>query len=208
MQSETFSVLDRNCVSMYDLLIFTLRTHLPPVHSSHCQLLQHHTSDVPDLWSEQFLSDTRTWAQVSREMYWVEVITLIHPHASFHFWGTHACLEQLKNFSMVDMGKKYQLLGVLLDADLTWHAAPKVKKTCQRGCWDEIGTEGAQQEEWAENWADLDVSDAEWSHCEIKKQEVPSRIRPNETCLWERHVDHKQRFQCVQHHMPNNCKPP
>jgi len=69
-QSEIFSVLDRNCVSMYDLLIFTLRTHLPLVHSSHCELLQHRTSDVLDLWSEQFPSDTRTWAlQVARETY-------------------------------------------------------------------------------------------------------------------------------------------
>ena len=25
---------------------------------------------------------------------------------------------------------------------------------------------------------------------------------------WERHVDHKQRFQRVQCHMPNKCKPP
>jgi hypothetical protein len=106
-QSEIFSVLDRNHVSMYDLLIFTLRTHLPLVQSSHRELLQHRTSDVLDLWSEQFPSDTRTWAlQVAKETYRAELITLIHPHTGFHFRGTHACLEQLENYSMVDMGKK------------------------------------------------------------------------------------------------------
>jgi hypothetical protein len=103
-QSEILSVLDHNCVSMYDLLIFTLHTSLPLVHSSHHELLQHHTSDILDLWSEQFPSDTRTWAlQAARETYQAEVITLIHFDTGFHFQGTHACLEQLKNFSMVDI---------------------------------------------------------------------------------------------------------
>jgi len=113
------------------------------------------------------------------ETYWAEVITLIHPHTSFHFRGTHACLEQLENFSMVDMGKKikeaapclWELLGVLLDANLTCRrAAPKLKKTYveEDGEMDlgEIGTEGAQQEERAENWADLDASDSESSSSE------------------------------------------
>ena len=165
---------------MYELLIFTLCTHLPPVHSSHHGLLQHCTSDVLDLWSEQFPSDTRTWAlQVAREMYQAEVITLIHPHTSFHFRGTHACLEQLKNFSMVDMGKRikeatphlWELLGVLLDANLTCQcAAPELKKTYVKEDVEmdlgEIGTEGAQQEEQAENWGNLDASDSESSSSE------------------------------------------
>ena len=81
---EILNILDHNHVSMYDLLIFTLRTRL--LHPSHHELLQQHTSDVLDLWSEQFPSDTRTWAlQVAREMYRAEVITLIHPHAGFYF---------------------------------------------------------------------------------------------------------------------------
>ena len=46
-QSEIFSVLDHNHVSMHDLLI----TCLPLVHSSHRELLQHRTSNVLDLWS-------------------------------------------------------------------------------------------------------------------------------------------------------------
>ena len=137
-QSEIFSILDHNHVSMYDLLLFTLRTHLQPVHSSHRELLHHRTGDVLDLWSEQFPSETRTWAlQVARETYRAEVITLIHPHAGFHFRATHAYLEQLENFSMVDMGKKikevapclWELLGVLLDANLTrQHPASIINK--------------------------------------------------------------------------------
>jgi hypothetical protein len=122
-QSEIFNILDRNHVSMYDLLIFTLRTH-----SSHRELFQHRTSDVLDLWSEQFPSDTRIWTlKVARETYRAEIITLIHPQTGFHFRATHASLEQLENFSMVDMRKKikeatpslWELLGVLLDANLT-----------------------------------------------------------------------------------------
>ena len=61
-QSEIFSILDHNHVSIFDLLIFTLRTQLPPVHSSHRELLQLRTGDVLDLWSEQFPSDARKWA--------------------------------------------------------------------------------------------------------------------------------------------------
>ena len=87
-QSEIFSILDRNYVSMYDLLILTLHTRLLPAHSSHRELLQRRPNDVLDLWSEQFPSDTRTWAlkvTVARETYRAEIITLIHPHTSFHF---------------------------------------------------------------------------------------------------------------------------
>ena len=71
---------------------------------------------------------------------------------------------------MVDMGKKikeatphlWELLGVLLDANLTRRcAALKLKKTYVKEDVEmdlgEIGTEGAQQEERAENGADLPV---------------------------------------------------
>jgi hypothetical protein len=80
---------------------------------------------------------------------------------------------------MVDMGKKikeaapclWDLLGVLLDADLTCRCvALKLKKTYVKEDVEmdlgEIGTEGAQQEDEAENWADLDASDAELSSSE------------------------------------------
>jgi hypothetical protein len=96
-QSEIFTILDRNHVSMYDLLVFTLRTRLLPVHSSHRELLQHRTGDVLDLWSEQFPSDTRTWAlQVARETYRSEIITLIHPHTGFHFRAYGHALNSLR----------------------------------------------------------------------------------------------------------------
>jgi hypothetical protein len=147
-QSEIFSILDHNRVSMYDLLIFTLHTHLLPMYSSHHELLQHCTSDVLDLWSEQFSSDTWTWAlQVARETYQAKVTKLIHPHASFHFQGTHACLEQLKNFSMVDMGKKikeaapclWDLLGVLLDTNVVNSVLlPSIALNCLPRCYTKM----------------------------------------------------------------------
>jgi hypothetical protein len=174
-----------------------------PVHSSHRELLQNRTSDVLDLWSEQFPSDTRTWAlKVARETYRAEIITLIHPRTGFHFRATRSCLEQLENFSMLDMGKKikeaapclWELLGVLLDANFTRrHAAPKLKKTYFEEDVEmdlgEIGTEGAQQEEQGENWADLEASDAESSSSEDEDEGESSDITDDE----DEHSEHRKR---------------
>ena len=96
---------------------------------------------------------------------------------------------------MVDMGKKikeaalclWELLGVLLDANLTRRcAAPKIKKTYVDNNvkedlgmdLGEIGTEGAQQEdlERVENWADLDASDTESSGSEDEDDSEPSEV--------------------------------
>ena len=110
---------------------------------------------------------------------------------------------------MVDMGKKikeatphlWELLGVLLDANLTHRcAAPKLKKTYVKEDVEmdlgEIGTEGAQQEERAENWADLDASDSEASSSEDEDElsevfsgqwnQLNPEGKPNtsSTCLW------------------------
>jgi hypothetical protein len=225
-QSEIFSVLDHNHVSMYDLLIFTLCTRLPPVHFFHRELLQHRTSAILDLWSEQFPSDTRTWAlQAARETYQAEVIKLIHPHAGFHFRGTRACLEQLENFSMVDMGKKikeaapclWDLLGVLLDADLTRRrAAPKLKTYVEEDVemdLGDIGTEGAQQEQQAEDWADLNASDAESSSSEDEDEssEVFSglwnQLNPEgETAEPDSDVTDDEDDIHLQHHKKQRCR--
>jgi len=80
------------------------------------------------LWSKQHPTETQQWAhQAAQEIYHSKVIKLIQPHTGFHFRGTQACLEQLEDFSMVDMGKNimiigpflWDLLGILLDADHT-----------------------------------------------------------------------------------------
>ena len=47
-QSEIFSILSHNRVSMHDLLIFTLHTRLLPVHSFQHELLWRRTSDILD----------------------------------------------------------------------------------------------------------------------------------------------------------------
>src|SRR5882762_653490 len=81
-QTTVLNILDEQRVSLFDLLQFILRTHLP-IHSHHRDALQYHTSNIMDLWSEQYPAETQQWAQrAAREMYRNEVIKLIQPHAA------------------------------------------------------------------------------------------------------------------------------
>src|ERR1700728_2275760 len=82
-QSEILKILDTNSVSLYDLLLFILRGRLE-VHSHHRSILQHRTSDILDLWSEQLPSEAREWAvRAATEVYRDDVIKLIQPHSGF-----------------------------------------------------------------------------------------------------------------------------
>ena len=124
-QSATLNILDDNGATIFDLLLYTLRTRQPE-QSHHRNVLRNRTHDIMDLWSEQYPTEVEGWAmKAGIESYHAELLQLIHPHAGFHFRGTRASLDQLESFSMVEMGKKikelapnlWTLLGVLLDAD-------------------------------------------------------------------------------------------
>ena len=105
-QNDILSILDANNVNLYDLLLFILRGCLD-IHSHHRTILQNKTSDVLDLWSEQFPAESQEWTvRAAVEVYCGEVNRLIQPHAGFQFRGTKANLEQIEGFSMVEMGKK------------------------------------------------------------------------------------------------------
>ena len=84
-QSKILEILDTNRVSLYDLLLFILCGRLE-AHSHHRSTLQHRTSDIFDLWSEQLPSEAQEWAvQEAAEVYHDKVIKLIQPHSSFQF---------------------------------------------------------------------------------------------------------------------------
>jgi len=57
-QSEILKILDTNRVSHFDLLLFILHGRLE-AHSHHRSILQHRTSDILDLWSEQLPSEAQ-----------------------------------------------------------------------------------------------------------------------------------------------------
>ena len=92
-QSEILKILDTNRVSLFDLLLFILHGRLE-AHSHHRSILQHRTSDISDLWSEQLPSEAQECAvQAATEVYRNDIIKLIQPHSSFQFQGTKANLE-------------------------------------------------------------------------------------------------------------------
>ena len=62
-QTRVLALLDTNHASIFDLLLFTLRTRLP-IHSHHCEVLRIHTNDIIDLWSEQLPGEVKDWAGI------------------------------------------------------------------------------------------------------------------------------------------------
>ena len=84
-QTHILALLDTNHASIFDLLLFTLRTRLP-IHSHHREVLQIHTNDILDLWSEQLPGEVKDWAvRATTEKYRDELLQLIQPQAGFHF---------------------------------------------------------------------------------------------------------------------------
>lgn len=179
-QQKVLGILDTNSASIIDLLVFILRTKLPD-HEHQRNALRLRTNDIMDLWSEQLPNESRDWAvTAATETYRGEVEDLIQPNRGFHFKATHANLEQLKSFSMGDMGKKiktvapnlWTLLGVLLDARSISRrrAKPKVGHSTQPNEDVEMSFEGIGGTE--EEWADLDGDEEDESDASESENEV------------------------------------
>ena len=165
-QDTVLCMLDNNEATLYDLLAFTFQTSLA-IHQHHRDTLQSQGNNFLNLWLEQHLQDSQTWAvTVATEICHDEIIQLMEPNAGYHFRATHAHLEQIEMFSMVKMGEDikrfsphlWKVLGVLLDANPAQrHAAPTL---CCSSTTDvemdlgEIGGEGAQEVK-KDQWADL-----------------------------------------------------
>jgi hypothetical protein len=110
---------------IYKLLLQTLRSQ-DPTHQRHCVSILAHIPNVLDILLEQSAGQLETSAvQVATATYQNKMQNLIQPNTGFHFKGTTACLTQLENFSVTQMGSKIQeiapniwtLLGILLDAN-------------------------------------------------------------------------------------------
>ena len=57
-QTHVLALLDTNHASIFDSLLFTLRTRLL-IYSHHHEVLQIHTNDIIDLWSEQIPGEVK-----------------------------------------------------------------------------------------------------------------------------------------------------
>jgi hypothetical protein len=79
-QTHALAILDANHASIFDLLLFTLRTRLP-IHSHHHEALRVRTNDIMDLWSEQHPDEAKNWAiRAATETYRDELLHLINKH--------------------------------------------------------------------------------------------------------------------------------
>ena len=123
---QILTSLDRdNNSTIYELLLQTLRSQ-DPTHQRHRVSILGRIPDVLDILSEQSAGQLETSAvQVATATYQNEMQNFIQPNTGFHFKGTTACLPQLENFSITQMGSKIReiapnlqtLFGILLDAN-------------------------------------------------------------------------------------------
>jgi hypothetical protein len=76
-QNTILTILDNNNAPVLDLLNFILRMRLP-AHACHHDVLCRQTPHVLDLWSEQYLSETKKWAlQAGVEAYQADPVRAI-----------------------------------------------------------------------------------------------------------------------------------
>lgn len=125
-QADVLRFLDENRASLYDLLIFVFHTRLP-IHEHHRNLLHTRSADFLDLWLEQEETNSQDWAShVVRETCRNEILKLTEPHTGFRIQATKTSLEQIEEFSMIQLGKDiknkapylWEIIGVLLDTNL------------------------------------------------------------------------------------------
>ena len=108
-QDKVLNTLDEHHVSVFDLLMHTLRTRAPK-HAHHKGLLRARTNDILDLWSEQCPSEVEEWAvRAATETYRSEILQMTQRSTGLHFQSTHASLSQLETFSMVEMGRMLRI---------------------------------------------------------------------------------------------------
>lgn len=172
-QHTVLRALDENGASIFNLLLYALRNP-HPLHAHHRDTLRQQTRHVFELWAEQFESETIGWVQrAAITTYREEMLKLIQHQSGFHFGDTQADLNQIEDFSLVDMGKDikkivpnvWELIGALLDASSNrrW-AAPVADETAvdEDVAMDlgEIGEEGHVDDERQDH---LEGSDAESS---------------------------------------------
>ena len=199
-QEEVIELLEQCQASVYDLLLYILRSKLSK-HAAQRDILHAQTHNVMDLWSEQYPLEVEEWAiKASMEAYRQEIVLMTQQQAGFHFKSTRASLSQLENFSMVDMGRKlrgmvpklWQLLGVMLDANTEHRRAKLVKgqRTVQEDVdvnLGEIGGEESSKMAAKEDWDKLFDTDNE-SECSSDSDSEdgspsiatnPSQVRPS-----------------------------
>ena len=97
-----------NNSTIYDLLLQTLQS-CKPSHSQHHTSLIMRIPDVLNILSEQSNGELEVCAaRVAVATYQAEMQSLIQLNTGFHFHGATACLSQLENFSIAQMGRKIE----------------------------------------------------------------------------------------------------
>jgi hypothetical protein len=189
-QDTILDTLDKHHVTLFDLLVFTLRTQLPR-HAHNRAVLQTRTEDILDLWSEQFPSAVQQWSvKVATETYRMELMELIQPHAGFHFRGSRACLDQLESFSMVETGNRikhkapnlWDLLGILLDANPDRRRAkPQINHVADEDVEMDLGEIGGLKDDW-EQWHKLlsDDEESDGEHEDDADDNAPATLSSDE----------------------------
>jgi hypothetical protein len=79
-QEEVIELLEQHQASVYNLLLYILRSKLNK-HAARRDILHARTHDVMDLWSEQYPSEAEGWAiEASMETYRREIVVLMTKH--------------------------------------------------------------------------------------------------------------------------------
>ena len=113
-----------NSLSLYDLILETLRSH-NSIYNCHKNSVLSRIQDLLELlWDQSPEHLEAAIARISVAIYHAEVAQLAQKGTGFHFTGMRANLEQLEEFSVEKMGtiihrvapQLWDLLGVLLDS--------------------------------------------------------------------------------------------